>query len=187
MPAVGEEEGFLRRVREGEAAALEEFWQRFGARITAYAATRLAGDEELVEEMMVQTLAAAVRSIASFDARRSSLSAWVYGVARRVIGLELRKQRKRSSVPAAAKVALDETIGQQAEQDLTSRLEAQRQVRALAAALSQAEMEVLTLHFVDEFSVKEIAQIVGRSWRAVDSLLHRAKQKARERLEKDGN
>ena len=138
MPAAGEEERFLQRVREGEAAALEQFWQRFGARITAYAATRLAGDEELAEEVMVQTLAAAVRSIASFDVRRSSLSAWVYGVARRTIGLELRKQRKRSSVPAAAKVAFDETIGQQAEQDLTARLEAQRQVRALAAALSQA-------------------------------------------------
>lgn len=188
--SVTEEEAFIRRLRDGDRSALDELWQRFGARLLGYAATRLGGDEDLAEDVIVQTLAAAIRSIRSFDPRRSSLSAWMYGVARRIIDGELRSQRKRSAVPASAMVTFNEAMGgeprQHLEHDLPSRLEAQRQVRVLASALSAAEMEVLVLHFVDEFSVKEMAQIMGRSWRAVDSLLHRAKQKARGRLAQDG-
>jgi len=68
---------------------------------------------------------------------------------------------------------------------VAQRLDAQRQVAALATALSGLEMEVLQLHFVEEFSLREIGRVVGRSERAVDSLLRRAKQKARERLAED--
>ncbi|UCC67039.1 MAG: sigma-70 region 4 domain-containing protein, partial [Armatimonadota bacterium] len=49
-------------------------------------------------------------------------------------------------------------------------------------ALSDAEMEVLVLHCIEGFSTGEIAGVVGRSPRAVNSLLHRARKKARERL-----
>jgi DNA-directed RNA polymerase specialized sigma24 family protein len=41
---------------------------------------------------------------------------------------------------------------------------------------------VLVLSSIEELSVKEIGRVVGRSERAVHSLLHRAKAKARERL-----
>lgn len=66
--------------------------------------------------------------------------------------------------------------------DVALRLDAQQQVRLLAGALTELEMEVLVLRCADELSAKEIGQIVGKSERAVHSLLHRAKQKARERL-----
>jgi RNA polymerase sigma-70 factor (ECF subfamily) len=186
-----EEAALLRRLRAGDEAAFSELWERFGPRLVGYAASRLGGDEGLAEDATAQSLAAAVGSIRSFDPRRSSLSAWVYGVARRVIHGELRKQRRRGSVPVSAEVPLNEEADLLAAADpapdLASRLEAQRKVLALAATLSQTEMEVLVLHFVDEFSVKEIAQITGRSWRAADSLLYRAKEKARERLMQDGD
>ena len=61
----------------------------------------------------------------------------------------------------------------------------ERKAARLAELLTDMEMEVLVLHCVDEFSVREIAGTVGRSERAVDSLLHRARQKAREGLERD--
>jgi RNA polymerase sigma-70 factor (ECF subfamily) len=184
-----EEESLARRLREGDEAAFGELWDRFGPRLVAYAATRLGGDRELADDVTAQSLAAAVKSFGRFSPERGSLSTWIYGVARRVIQGELRKQRRRRSVPASAEVSLeanaDLVVGVDLESDLSSRVEAQRKVQILASALSSAEMEVLALHFVDEFSVKEIAQIVGRSWRAVDSLLYRAKEKARERLAAD--
>ena len=46
-------------------------------------------------------------------------------------------------------------------------------------------MEVLVLHYVHQLSVAEIGVILKRSGRAVESLLHRAKPKARERLSED--
>jgi len=184
-----EDAALVRRLRDGDEAGCEEFWQRFGARLVAFAAARL-GDEDWAEDVMAQSLAAAVSSIRSFDPRRSGLSAWVYGVARRVIQGELRKQRRRRSVPASAQVPLEansDLVSSAGADELSSRMEAARRVRLLASTLSPAEMEVLVLHFVDEFSVREIARIIGRSWRATDSLLYRAKEKARERLARDGD
>jgi DNA-directed RNA polymerase specialized sigma24 family protein len=69
--------------------------------------------------------------------------------------------------------------------DPSSRLDAQRKVRLLAASLAPAEMEVLVLHLVHGFTVREIAGLTGRSWRAIDALLFRARGKARERLAHD--
>ena len=70
-------------------------------------------------------------------------------------------------------------------EDHTSHLEAQQKVRLLAAALSPAEMEVLVLHLVHGFTVPELARLLKHSERAVDSLLYRARTKARERLAQD--
>ncbi len=178
------------RVERGDEEAYADLWRRFGPAIRRFAMARLGSDSELAEEVMVQSLAAAVRSVRSFDPHRSSLSTWIYGIARRVIQGELRAQQRRKSVPASMQVTAEAGLDVPAEGDLAtdaaSRLEARRKVALLVDELSDAEMEVLVLHFVEEFSLKEIARIVGRSPRAVHSLLHRAKQKARERLEKHG-
>ncbi|NIR01695.1 MAG: hypothetical protein GTN78_16095 [Gemmatimonadales bacterium] len=69
--------------------------------------------------------------------------------------------------------------------DVVERVNAQRQVLLLADALSSLEFDVLVLNSLDELSAREIGQIVGRSERAVHSLLHRARTKARERLVRD--
>jgi RNA polymerase sigma-70 factor (ECF subfamily) len=182
------EEGLVRGLKAGDEAAFEELWQRFGAGVHGYAASCL-GDEDLADDVTAQCLAAAVQCIGRFDPRKAALSTWMYGIARRVIQGELRAQRRRKSVPLSAQVPLGDASDLVAEGDsaeMASRIEAKRKVGALASALSPAEMEVLVLHFVDEFSVREIARIVGRSWRAVDSLIYRAKEKARERLANDG-
>jgi DNA-directed RNA polymerase specialized sigma24 family protein len=57
---------------------------------------------------------------------------------------------------------------------------AQEKIAQLAGILSDVEMEVLMLRCVGEFSLKQIGRMVGRSERAVHSLLHRAKQRARQ-------
>jgi len=185
-----EDERLWRRLVQGDEAAYGELWRRFGPGLRRYAAARLDGDAELAEDIAVQTLAAAVSSVGRFRPRRPALAPWLYGVARRVLIAELRRQRRRAQVPRAAEVAMETArdlagAGDLAS-DLAARLEAQRRVALLSRHLSEAEMEVLVLHFAEDLSMKEIAHIVGRSERAAYSLLHRAKEKARERLAQDG-
>jgi len=184
--AAGDE--LARRLERGDETAYDELWCRFAAGLQGFAGARLNGDESLAEEVMVQSLAEAVRCIQHYNPDKSTLSAWIYGIARRTINLELRKQKQSKSVPRNAQVLLDMdsdlAAGEDLAASLTSRLEAKRKVQLLAECLSEAEMEVLALHYVDGFSLKEIAGIVSRSQRAVDSLLYRAKEKARERLGK---
>jgi len=180
----------LSGIRQTRPEAYAALYDRFASGIYRFAAARLAGDAQTAEEIAVQTLVDAVRDIARFNPRRSSLSVWLYGIARRRIQSEFRRSRRLKSVPTGAQIPLEGLPEMPTEEDLASvvvgRLEARRLVGTLAESLSGIELEVLTLQCIDQLSAREIGRIVGRSERAVHSLLHRARQKARERLE-DGS
>jgi DNA-directed RNA polymerase specialized sigma24 family protein len=92
-------------------------------------------------------------------------------------------------VPDSVQSPLDSLVEQPHPEDLAeataARLQAERQVAKLVGYLSDTEMEVLVLRCTQELSIREIATALGRSERAIDSLLDRAKRKARERLAED--
>jgi RNA polymerase sigma-70 factor (ECF subfamily) len=187
--ALGDREDSDRLVRglhSADPAAHAQLCAQFGRRIHKFATRRLRGDAELAEDIMVATLADAVRNIRRFNARKAVFSAWLFGIARRHVTAELRRQSRRKSVPASAQVPIngvaEQAGGQDVAADVTARMEAKRQVAKLRDHLSDIEMEVLVLHCVDQLSLREIAQIVRRSERGIKSLLHRAREKARERL-----
>lgn len=183
------DEGLVRALCGQDAAACSELLRRFGPRLHRFATARLAGDAELAEDLVVQALADAVRNIRRFNPRKSTLSAWLYGIARRQVLGEQRRARRQKSVPASAHIPLKDAEETKSDSDvsadITRQLDAQQRVAEVARALSDAEFEALVLNCVDELSAREIGQIMGRSERAIHSLLHRARQKARERLTED--
>jgi RNA polymerase sigma-70 factor (ECF subfamily) len=182
-------DALVRGLREADPAACAELCQRFGPLIHRFAMARLGGDGQLAEDVMVQVLVGAARSARRFDPRKTTFSAWLYGIARREIYRELRSQTRLKSVPASAQVPLESTKEVSDGQDLAARsaarLDAQRQAARLAALLSRVEFDVLVLNCVEQLSAREIGQIVGRSERAVHSILHRARTKARETIGPD--
>lgn len=180
------EASLLARLREHSPEACAELYDRFALRIHRFAVTRLAGDVGAAEEVVVETMAWVVRDIRRFNPQRSTLAAWVYGIARRRVMLEIRRRKRLKSVPAEAQVSADEigdlSDGVDVAEGTTARLEARRKVAVLRRALSEMEFEVLVLSCVEELSAREVAQVIGRSERAVHSILHRARKKARGRL-----
>ena len=183
------EDALVRGLREGASDASSALCQRFGPKLHRFAAARLGWDTGLAEDIAVQALADGVRNIRRFSPRKASLTTWLYGIARRKIAGERRRRGRLKSAPASARVPLDEVADIPLEDDavgrLPGRVDAQRQVAEVAAVLSDIEFEVLVLNCIDQLSTREIGQIVGRSERAIHSLLHRARTKARERLMRD--
>ncbi|MGD0113371.1 MAG: RNA polymerase sigma factor [Armatimonadota bacterium] len=181
-----EDARLLARLQQGSETSFAEFHDRFAPGLHRFAAARFPGDAPTAEDIVVQTLARAIWNLHRFDPRRSCLAAWLYGIARGQIRTEVRLRQRSKSIPVGAVRPLESLSETPDVHDLAAdvalRLDAQQQVRLLAGALTELEMEVLVLRCADELSAKEIGQIVGKSERAVHSLLHRAKQKARERL-----
>jgi RNA polymerase sigma-70 factor (ECF subfamily) len=177
-------------LREARPEAYQELCDLFGPRLYRFAAARLPGDGQAAEEVMIYALADAVRNILRFDPRRSSFTTWLFGIARRKLHDAVRQARRLRALPPAAQLPLEHLAemsdGRDLAEDTAARLQAQRQAAAVAAFLSQLEFEVLALHCLEGLSAREIAHTVGRSERAVHSILHRARQKARERLAHDG-
>jgi RNA polymerase sigma factor (sigma-70 family) len=179
----------LEQLRERSAEAWGDLYDRLAPRIYGLALALLPGDPETAEEVVVETMADAARDIMRFDPRRSSLSAWVYGIARRRVRMEIRRRRRRKSVPASAQVSM-EVVGETSDgrdiaASVSARLDAEREVSELRSVLSDAEMEVLVLSCIEGLSVREIGQVVRRSEQAVHSVLYRARQRARVRLVSD--
>jgi RNA polymerase sigma factor (sigma-70 family) len=185
----GAEERLVQGLRQADPGAYAELYDRFAHRVHRFITWRLNGDSATAEEAMVQTLAEAVRGLHRYDARRSSFLAWLLGIASRQALAELRRRQRRKSVPAAAQVPIDsvseDALSMDPTDELAAQLEARRQVEQLQTALSPVEMEVLVLQGAYALTAREIGQILGRSERAISSLLHRARVKARERLMSD--
>jgi RNA polymerase sigma-70 factor (ECF subfamily) len=174
----------VRALRDRSPDAYARLYDDFAPGIRRFAAAWVAGDVQLAEEIVIDTLVGVARDIGRFNSRRATLAAWVYGIARRRIWAELRRRRRRKSVPAWAQVPL-EALAEAADQhdlaaETSARLDAQRRVAEVAKRLSQIEMEVLVLSCVDELSAREVGQVVSRSEGAVRVILHRARKKARE-------
>lgn len=176
-------------LRAGDPAAHAELCQRFGRRVHRFVCRGLWHDEQLAEDVVVQTFVDVAGNIHRFDPQKSQFTTWLLGIARRHLHLELRRARRPGAVPSAAQMPLEALRERQGTEDVSgvvaARMDAQHQVAALRAHLTEMEMEVLVLHYVEELSVKEIAPVVRRSERAINSLLHRARRKARERLVSD--
>jgi len=183
------EDALVRGLREGAPEASSELCRRFGPKLHRFAAARLGWDAELAEDIAIQALADGVRNIRRFNPRKATLATWLYGIARRKIVGERRMRGRLKSAPSSAQVPLEDAVEVLTEGDVAERLpgrvDAQRQVVEVAAVLSDIEFEVLALNCIDELSAREIGQVVGRSERAIHSLLHRARSKARERLTKN--
>ncbi|MBE9566214.1 MAG: sigma-70 family RNA polymerase sigma factor [Proteobacteria bacterium] len=179
----------VKALRDRLPDAYARLYDRFAPGIRRFAAAFVAGDVQLAEDLVIDTLMGVARDIRRFDSRRSTLAAWVYGIARRRIWGELRRRNRIKSVPASAQVSL-EALGEVADQldlaaETSARLDAQRKITETAKRLSETEMEVLVLSCVDELSAREVGQVVRRSEGAVRVILHRARKKAREGMVRD--
>ena len=190
MPSAPRHDDLVAGLREAAPDAVTRLCERFGPKLNRFAQAWLVGDGPAAEDVTVLALLDAVRNIGKFDPRRSSFSTWLFGIARRKVQDELRRRRRRRSVPASSQVPVDAVAETAADEDmaetLASRVTAQRQVARVAEALSGLEYEVLVLSAAAELSAPEIGRLVGRSERAIHSILHRARNKARERLAHDG-
>ena len=185
MTSDGLDAALAQGLRDHPADACAELYNRFATKLCFFILAQLPGEAETAQDLLVETFAEAVRNIRRFDARRSTLSAWLHGIVRRRVHLELRRRNRRKSIPLGQQVSIDAVRESSDPEDIAAttaaRLDAQKEIAELAHVLSSLEMATLVLSYVEEFSVREIGRIIGRSERAVDSILHRAKRKARER------
>lgn len=145
--------------------------------------SRLMGDASAVGDVVQETFLAAARSAKTYDRRRGSLWVWLWTIARRQISLHYRRSKPT--------VSLDQSLqwwqtlnGQQvdivdqlaAPAELLETQELAELVRQCLANLP-AEYETLLLgKYVDQLSMKIIAEQLQCSTVAVSSKLARARE-----------
>ena len=93
------ENDLIHGLQRGDEWACAALCRRYGPILHGFAAFQLSGDNELAEEVVLQAFVDAARNIRHFNPRTSSLKTWLYGIVRRKVQGERRKQHRRKSVP----------------------------------------------------------------------------------------
>jgi RNA polymerase sigma-70 factor (ECF subfamily) len=137
----------------------------------AYVATLLQ-DRGAAEDVVAQAFERAYRKRRSFDRRRGSQRAWLFGIARNAALDELRRRRRTTALVAEP--------GEIAAHDDPDLLVRRVTVRDALNRMEPRDRELIALKFHGGLNNGEIAKLLGTSESNVGTRLHRAVSKLRE-------
>jgi RNA polymerase sigma-70 factor (ECF subfamily) len=179
-PEIILDELLVLKCRRGDAIAWKQLVERYQRRLF-YFIRRLVDSERDAWDVLQQTWLGALKSIHGLIEPRT-LRTWLYRIARNNAVSHLRK-----SLPDIAQ-SVDPADLRDVPDDATEETEqwpadAVPRLHEALAQLTVAHREVLTLHFLEDMPIQEIASIVNIAPGTVKSRLHYAKRALRELID----
>jgi RNA polymerase sigma-70 factor (ECF subfamily) len=165
----------LRRVQGGDSEAWSALYERYLPTAWRYVHARVEGDRHLAEDIVSETMLALVHQIRELDPSGGSLAGWLKQVARHKLSDH---RRKSGRAERAARAAAQDSLPQQAQSGGATSLETEEtkvHVIRVMDELPDEERLVLEWKYLDRLSVREIAHRLGRTEKAAESLLYRAR------------
>ena len=157
--------------------AAREFFTRAIPDVYGYLLHRLR-DRAVAEDLTSETMIAAIRSLGVSPTELPTL-AWLIGIARHKLLDHWRREAREAR--QLRLISADTSRGSV----VTDQPDAGRAQEALAQ-LSPTYRAVLTLRYVDQLSVAEVATLMQRSFHATEKLLVRARAELRDRYHGTG-
>jgi RNA polymerase sigma-70 factor (ECF subfamily) len=136
--------------------------------VYGYVLRRCGGAREVAEDLTAETFLAVVDAVRRPDPPPLTVP-WIIGVARHKLADHWRRQARAERNLAAVGGELDAL-----DDPWDAHLDAVT-ARTVLDSLSAAHRMVLTLRYLDDLGVAEIARIIGRTLHATEALLVRAR------------
>lgn len=155
---------------------LEQLFKQTLHRVMAYCLRRT--DEASAADAAAEVYAIAWRRKRHVPADEQEAALWLLGIARRILANQARSQRRWSRL--LLRVA--ERSEPQGGPDFRTGDGADHDIRAALAKLLATDREILRLAYWDDLSRHDIAVMLGISVGAVDTRLHRARDRLRRQL-----
>ncbi len=186
---ISEDRVLVDRMLAGESEAFEEFFESTFDSIFRFALTRLGNDEALAGEIAQATVCKAIEKIETYRAQ-AALFTWMCTICRWEISAHFRRLKRspeeiqlaEESLDAVAVVAAMDAGPPTPEQDMQRRGISHR-VHSTLDQLPTRYGRALEWKYLDGLSVKEIAERLGLSAKATESVLTRARQAFRSGFE----
>ena len=166
-----EQQALLEKARRADTVALGEIYDQYADKIYAYIYHRV-GQAELAEDLTGQVFMRMLEAIHSGQAWRTSFSGWLYRIAHNLV-IDQYRQRSRATfvdideVPPISETDSEPSRSVQASMDRES-------LQAALSQLTEDQAQVITLRFLEELSIAEVATIMERNEGAIKALQYRA-------------
>ncbi len=183
--ADADELALLQRIAQGDREALSFFYDHYIDAVYRFVYHQVGGHPQDAEDVTQETFIAAIDNLESFRGD-SRIYVWLCGIAWRKAS-DLRRRRDHSKTPQPTPeddlLQLRGITDHLTVEDMVEREGLRRHVWQVLLKLPSHYQQVLTLKYVEEFKVSEIAMIMGKSEKAVESLLTRARDAFKAQLE----
>lgn len=173
-----EDELLAVRCQLGERSAFDELIERWHEPLSKYL-RRLAGDDEAAKEVAQDAWLRVLRGIGRLR-DGSKLRPWLFGIARRALMDRLREQY---ASPTTSDVDVADIP---VEADTSASEEELRTMEHHLGRLPIVEREVLTLFYLKELSLADVAGVLAVPVGTVKSRLHRARHMLRREMDSNG-
>ena len=170
------------QAKAGEPEAWDALFRRYQLPLYVYV-FELVHDEQASLDLVQETFIAAVRHIGSLR-DDGKFGSWLFGIAHQKCIQRWRKQSREKVLLDEIPESADEFEGR--PDDWLIRREQEAEFMKLLNQLPLPQRSVLLLHFVEDFSLEEIAGITGTPIGTVKSRLHYAKRVLKKLLGEPG-
>jgi RNA polymerase sigma-70 factor (ECF subfamily) len=170
------DEALLQLTSGGDREAFAALFGRYAAKVKGYLirlGARGAAAEDLAQDVMV----AVWRRAGSFDASKAKASTWIFVVARNAWIDRLRREKVELAYRETL-IEVDESTDERPD-DASERVEAEAQMQAAMALLSEDQKQVVRLSFFEDRPHSEIAERLSLPLGTVKSRLRLALIKLR--------
>lgn len=173
------DEEIARLVQSGDIDLFGEIVDRYEEKIKRYGRKFLKGIED-IEDIVQDIFIKAYQNIQSFDVKRK-FSSWLYRIAHNEFVNALKKNKKKP----LSFFELDILLPHSSSEEINQKLENQEILRGLDKYLNKLSpkyREPFILYYFEQFSYKEISDILHIPVSTVGIRLKRAKEKLKNKI-----
>lgn len=174
-------DALLERARRGDQQAMADIYDGYAPAIYRYAYRRL-GQQQVAQDITSQTFHRFLRAVQNGGGPEHNLSAWLYRVAHNLIVDYYRREPTDPPADVDEVILVDEGVSQETQ---VVRNQQVTRMRAALQQLTPLQQQVIVLRFLEEMSIRETADITGKTEGAVKALQYRGLNSLRRMLEEN--
>lgn len=162
------QDDLLIRLKEGNPRAVSEWYGQYRPRVLAYVAKKVSVEKDC-EELTQEVFMSCLKHLPLFRGQ-SSIFTWMCSIARHEIADYYRKKYAKKALKY---VPLGEML---LSEEIADAHESAIKVKQVLSQMKAESIELLMKKYVDQKKVIDISRELGKTTRAVESELFRARQ-----------
>jgi len=155
--------------KRGDKRAVGELYRRHVDLIYRYAYARVR-DVAVAEDLTAQVFLKALEGLPNYEPTGAPFRAWLYRIAHARTVDYWRRQQRRQEVLLVDTIPADDPL----PEDIVAAKSQWKTAMDLVAELTNDQRDVILLRFIEDMSLAEVAETLGKTVGAVKALQHRA-------------
>jgi len=171
VPGIDMAERLLIEAAQKDPSRFADLYEKNFERVYAFIARRV-GDRAEAEDLTSEVFHQAFANLARFEWRGAPFAAWLFRIARNAIIDRAKRAAREAEIPPILDAPTEDGLDE---------IEQRAQIFRLVDGLPADQRRVIEMRFAEEKSIREIAQVLGRTEGAIKQLQFRALQNLRTR------